>query len=227
MGRASLDLVGTSSDTPADGPVTVYSYVVRWDYGFAPNPFHGYCTLATCKPRIRAKAVRGDWVVGTGSKERELDGRLVYAMKVSEVLTFQEYWSDDRFLCKRPILTGSLKQVYGDNIYHRSSSGGWIQEDSHHSRAGGKLNEKNLRRDTQTDRVLIGVQFVYWGGQGPALPRRLRSFKGVDLCHQSPGHKCVFPAGLQEALVQWLERRGEWGCVGEPGEYARARRTRD
>src|SRR5712671_5339411 len=31
----------------------LYSYVVARDFGFAPNPFFGVCTLATCKPDIR------------------------------------------------------------------------------------------------------------------------------------------------------------------------------
>ena len=39
----------------------IYSYVVRYDSGFAPNPFYGYCTLATCKPDIRG---RGGWRLG-------------------------------------------------------------------------------------------------------------------------------------------------------------------
>jgi hypothetical protein len=30
----------------------LYSYVVRWDHGFAPNPFYETCTVATCKPYI-------------------------------------------------------------------------------------------------------------------------------------------------------------------------------
>src|SRR5882762_6472831 len=47
--------------------VRLYSYVVARDFGFAPNPFYGFCTLATCKPRIRAHACVGDWVLGTGS----------------------------------------------------------------------------------------------------------------------------------------------------------------
>lgn len=45
-------------------PLKLYSYVVARDFGFAPNPFHGYCTLATCKPDIRATASVGDWVIG-------------------------------------------------------------------------------------------------------------------------------------------------------------------
>ena len=36
--------------------VRLYSYVFDHDYGFAPNPFHGVCTLATCKPSIREHA---------------------------------------------------------------------------------------------------------------------------------------------------------------------------
>ena len=48
----------------------LYSYVVVSDHGFAPNPFHGYCTLANCKPRIRWRAQPGDWIVGTGSRAR-------------------------------------------------------------------------------------------------------------------------------------------------------------
>lgn len=32
---------------------TLYSYVIRQDSGFAPNPYYGVLTLACCKPRIR------------------------------------------------------------------------------------------------------------------------------------------------------------------------------
>ena len=35
------------------------------DYGFAPNPYFGYCTLATCKPVIRRCAGVGDWIAWT------------------------------------------------------------------------------------------------------------------------------------------------------------------
>ena len=33
--------------------MTLFSYVIEHDLGFAPNPFHGVCTLACCKPQIR------------------------------------------------------------------------------------------------------------------------------------------------------------------------------
>lgn len=93
------------------------TYVVARDYGFASNPFHGYCTPATCKPRIRSYANIDDWIVGTGAKTNYgLVGYLIYAMKVDEVMDFDSYWSDPRFQVKKPVLNGSLKQIYGGNI---------------------------------------------------------------------------------------------------------------
>lgn len=44
----------------------LYAYSITRDFGFAPNPFHGICTLATCKPRIRKAANIGDWILGIG-----------------------------------------------------------------------------------------------------------------------------------------------------------------
>src|ERR1700758_4385988 len=99
--------------------MTLYSYVVARDYGFAPNPFYGVCTLATCKPAIRKGAGIGDWVVGTGGAANKLTGHLVYAMQVTEALSFDEYFADPRFQEKKPDLSGSLKRAFGDNIYYR------------------------------------------------------------------------------------------------------------
>ncbi len=86
----------------------VYSYIVAYDTGFAPNPFFGVCTLATCKPRIREHASIGDWVIGTGAKLKyDYQGRLIYAMRVDETLTLDEYWNDPRFQNKKPVPRGS------------------------------------------------------------------------------------------------------------------------
>ena len=87
----------------------LFSYVVARDYGFAPNPFYGYCTLATCKPRIRKAAQTGDWVLGTGSKTHGRENQVVFAMRVTERLTFDEYWNDPRFKAKRPDAAGRVR----------------------------------------------------------------------------------------------------------------------
>lgn len=35
-----------------------FCYVIPFDSGFAPNPFHNICTLATCKPKMRLSAAQ-------------------------------------------------------------------------------------------------------------------------------------------------------------------------
>lgn len=198
----------------------LFSYIVARDYGFAPNPFYGWCTLATCKPRIRSAARIGDWVVGTGAKTKyDLAGRLLYAMQVEETLGLDAYWNDDRFLCKRPLLNGSLKQVYGDNIYHRHR-GRWAQADSHHSLENGRRNQRNIDRDTSIDRMLISRTFVYFGSNAPTIPKRFRPYKpsGEDICCPGQGHR-VRSEQIARAFEKWLGERDAWGLQGMPLEF--------
>ncbi|HVR46909.1 MAG TPA: hypothetical protein VMT95_09805 [Candidatus Binatia bacterium] len=198
----------------------LYSYVIARDFGFAPNPFYGFCTLATCKPRIRKGASIGDWIVGTGSTKYDLHGHLVYAMRVTEDLAFDDYWSDPRFVHKRPNLRGSLKQWFGDNIYHRNPrTGRWIQENSHHSRGTGRPFKSNIDHDTQTDRVLISDDFVYFGGSAPRIPAPFRT--GNKLWKNGASHKGNFTDAYIERVVEWLRSLGSWGCVGDPAEFAK------
>lgn len=197
----------------------LHSYVVARDYGFAPNPFHGVCTLATCKPVVRRIAKVGDWIVGTGAARHGLAGRLVFVMQVSEALSFDEYWRDPRFLAKRPVLNASTKVRYGDNIYHRSKPAGpWIQVSSHHSLASGKANVANIKHDTQTNRVLIGGRFTYWGGSGPMIPAVFRRNGLRNVC-ATRGHKNNFTGAFVEALLDWYVSLNVIGYAGQPAEW--------
>lgn len=195
----------------------LHSYVVARDFGFAPNPFYGFCTLATCKPVIRRAASDGDWIVGTGSARNKRQRHLVFAMKVCEILTFAQYWSDPRFQRKKPKLSGSKKLAYGDNIYHRSANGKWMQENSHHSYADGSANSANIKNDTQADRILIAAEFVYWGGSGPLIPAQFRQ-PGRDI-RAVRGHKNSFPPQLVEQFVSWLMSQPDRGYVNHPLDW--------
>ncbi len=203
----------------------LYSYVVARDFGFAPNPFFNICTLATCKPDIREHAECDDWVVGTGSKRHNLDGRLVFAMRVTGVLTFDQYWKEPKYLVKRPILNGSVKQRYGDNIYHRSGKAKiWTQLPSHHSHSDGSPNQANIANDTKSENVLLGEEFIYWGASGPKMPSRFRQGAGLaDICCTGQGHKCNFESDLAEAFVAWIRHRSERGLVGLPADFRKVK----
>lgn len=205
----------------------IHSYVVRYDSGFAPNPFYGYCTLATCKPSIRRGASVGDWVVGSGSNERSVrrGGRLVYAMRVTDTLTFDEYSVDPRFGQKKPFRNGSRKQSCGDNIYFRDGPGArWQQRDSFHSLSDGSLNLDHVRRDTGVNRVLISDDFVYFGGEGPAFPQDLKDQQGRLLCKTGIGLTMFDDPLLVARLEQWIRALGATGYQGAPFEWLTLRR---
>lgn len=196
----------------------IFSYVVVRDYGFAPNPFGGYCTLATCKPGIRKAAKKGDWVVGLGRKDFGSQ-KIIFAMKVTDITTFDQYWMDDRFQYKKPILNGSLKQTYGDNIYHHED-GRWIQEDSHHSFEGGKVNMLNLRTDTgTTDKVLISDDFYYWGKDAIDLPDEI--FETIKI---GRGFRSHFPEETVDGFLDWISGILEKGNLATPESFTKFER---
>lgn len=199
----------------------LFSYVVSRDFGFAPNPFFGFCTLACCKPDIRRAASVGDWVAGIGSMQKGLGDQLVYVMEVSEIVDFDSYWSDPRFIAKRPRFNGALKRSYGDNIYHRVlPSGPWIQEDSHHSLEGGKTNEDNLTRDTsRTDKVLISKKFAYWGGEGPVIPSYFRENSGESLIIRTSAHRSKFSDEYIQSFVSWFHSLADQGVCAPPNDW--------
>lgn len=200
----------------------IHSYVVRYDSGFAPNPFYGYCTLATCKPDIRKAAQIGEWVIGTGSADHKVErgGYLVYAMQVTEVATFEEYDADARFEAKKPYRTGSRKQSCGDNIYFKGADGvRWCQRDSFHTNDDGSLHQEHVSIDTGIDRVLISSDFVYFGGTGPLIPESLVDNRGYGICKNGMGRVCFNDESSVSKVVDWIRSLGIRGYQGPPFEW--------
>jgi hypothetical protein len=196
--------------------MTIYSYVIEHDLGFAPNPFHGVCTLACCKPKIRKHAKKGDYILGTGSVKPGLQGHLCYWMRVDEILTFDQYWSDKRFHRKKPRMKASRYLTFGDNIYHHGSDGKtFVQEDSYHSVSDHQISESNLKRDTgSTDRVLVSREFAYWGRNGKPIPPEF-----ADFVHKGPSHRNRFTEARQAEFLKWLSSQADRGLCGEPAHW--------
>lgn len=199
-----------------------YSYVIPRDYGFAPNPYFGYCTLATCKPRIRKSARVGDWIAAYGGARTEVHKKLVVLMNVDEILTFDQYWNDKRFVKKRPVFNRSISCMYGDNIYHHVGEK-WTQELSHHSMADGSINYLNLNRDTQADRVLVAKQFYYFGNNAIEIPKEF----GV-LIGSGRNHRNFHDEKIIHKFINFMNENFETGIHGVPysrksGQFAHYR----
>lgn len=197
--------------------MSLLSYIVRYDSGFAPNPFKGVCTLATCKPAIRQTSKNGDWIVGCGSAAKKINrgGYLVYAMKVTKTCSFDEYWRDATFSDKKPDFRSNRENSCGDNIYHREG-GGWVQEDSFHSQPDGKPQEDHIARDTAVDRVLASDDFVYFGGRGPKIPPGLDEISKVVRLHRR-----FEDAALIAEFERWINtlRENGGGYLGPPSDW--------
>lgn len=197
----------------------IFCYCVEHDRGLAPNPFFGICTLAVCKPDWRKAAVVGDYVMGTTSHDRRkrgIGGQVVYVMRVTEKIGFNEYWDDRRFRRKRPTMIGTLIRRCGDNIYHRDPvTGGWIQEDSMHRHADGRVSKGDMDKDTRkTDQVLLSTDYSYWGVHAPALPPQIAHLgrKGLrQLRHLTAQEKSDF--------LQWAGPLLGQGLVGMPIDW--------
>jgi|SRR6185312_2147884 len=180
----------------------IYIYVVDRDFGFAPNPYHRLCTLATCKPRIRNVAKIGDWVIGVGGSRIKAAGRCIFAMQITRKVTFNEYWENPEFNDKKPIRNGSKKMMVGDNIYHYDSERKeWNQAASHHSMQDGSINIDNKNRDTQSQSVLLSKHFYYFGSKAPAIPVQI--LKQMDY-KNGIGHR-KFNADQAKELINWIE----------------------
>lgn len=228
-GRQSVNAGRSEASSLLSSPMSIYSYVVRYDSGFAPNPFYEFCTLATCKPKIRRHAKVGDWIVGGGSGDRSVGraGHLVYAMRVSETLSFDAYDVDPRFTRKKPYRTGSRKQSCGDNIYFRSKvPGPWSQRDSFHSLPDGSANAKHVGRDTSVNQILVGSDFIYFGGAGPIVPANLKDPRGRHLVHKGVGQSRFDDTELIRQFEDWVRTLGDMGYRGSPYEWLTIRNHR-
>jgi len=76
-----------------------YSYRIDHDVGFAPNPYNEVCTLSGCKTRkkdgtrnIENLAQKDNWIIGIGGNNTGKPDKLIYAMKVKENISYDEFF---------------------------------------------------------------------------------------------------------------------------------------
>ncbi|TLD81478.1 hypothetical protein LS68_000070 [Helicobacter sp. MIT 05-5293] len=169
----------------------IRSYKMKVDCGFAPNYSCGVLTLATCKPYIRESAKVGEYLAGWSSKALD-DSQigqenLIYLAKISQILTFAEYW--EAYPQKRP-----PQNKEGDNIYkplvpnpqsaddfevipnahhpenEKASIGCFCYPSSKHideEEASSHFSDKD--HDLKSFKVLICDEFYYFGSGKKAL----------------------------------------------------------
>jgi hypothetical protein len=209
--------------------MTLFSYVLRYDFGAAPNPFGGICTLVICKPRVRRAAQIGDWIVGLGSANTplgDLSSNVIYAMRVSRVMTMAEYdqYCQKELSIKLPQWNGTeCERRVDDCIYDFADPTNPILRTSVH-------DEGNRATDLGGISALLSDHYYYFGDKAPVLPNELRV-----IMHRHPGHKSHANDPYRQQFIEWVESQGHetnrvlgnpllWNEICEPNmEEARTR----
>jgi hypothetical protein len=191
--------------------MTLYSYIVTHDTGFAPNPFFGHCTLACCKPEIRKQATEGDWIVGLTPRAKGKGNKIVYFMRVDEKMDFQGYWRDRRFRRKMPRYDKDLQVRCGDNIYEPLPNGEFRQLRSMHSNDEAE-DPVRKAHDLGGRYVLVSETFAYFGSKVLTLPPELSELA------VGRGHTCRFSDHVKAEFMQLV---GDWkfGVYAPPSRW--------
>jgi len=156
----------------------LFSYKLTHDTGFAPNPFWGTLTLATCKPKIRLSKGKGDWIAGFTSQSLCGDPvgeeRLVYLMEVADKISFSDYFNSPTYSNKIPNLSKSnCAAKAGDNIYRPIDS-----DDPYCDKFEQLENpyhgKSNMERDLSGRFILASKRFFYFGRGAISVPVNLR-----------------------------------------------------
>jgi hypothetical protein len=196
----------------------LFSYKLTHDTGFAPNPFFGVLTLATCKPQIRRVKKPGDWIAGFTSRtlcgEHIGEERLIYLFEIEEKISIADYFLDPRFRSKIPDMTSDAKLYRtGDNIYRPlngfAQSIGDFEQLPNENHCGGEM-----ARDLSGENVLIGKKFAYFGRNALRIPDGLRP--DIPISQSAHGKVTRDPARAQAFIEFVMTYAGSVSVQGAP-----------
>lgn len=193
----------------------LFTYAITHDTGYAPNPFHGICTLNTCKPQIRREADIGDWIVGLKKD------RVIYIMKVTKIMCMSAYWE----FCQSHY-PEKIPQQNGGSEYSISQCGDCQYYDFSFSGTEAKIlpgfhDLSNMKTDLSGKKTLLSEHFVYFGSMKKRLPSDL-----LPIAKYSNGNwigqarKSIANAPYREKFLGWVKTLpySEKAVLAEPAD---------
>ena len=199
--------------------IKLFSYIVKYDWGAAPNPYWGYCTLVICKPRIRNSTAVGNWIVGSGSANNPYDGKdysnkIIYAMKVTDVVELEKYNEiclgktdyGDKLAKKIPKYSSkNYPERMGDCIYYNIS----YEPKKADMRLGVHGNDC-LKRDLSSNKALISNHYYYFGEKAIDIKGDLEPIIATTQGHRSNANK-----DYAQEFIDWISS-GEFNEFKNP-----------
>jgi hypothetical protein len=183
-------------------------YVVPHNNGLAPNPFGKYCTLAVCTlNHMNANIDDGDYILGHSTKDT--GWKLIYIMRVTEVINRNDYFYDKRFNYKKPEKYSRKKwKRFGDNMYFIGANGKWKQHPTSFHDSDGERDQ-----DTKYSKVFISEDFYYLGHCGFKLSNNYDDFIW-DRC----GFKYMYIENKINKLIAFVKKKYKSGMISSPFE---------
>ena len=196
----------------------VYAYKMTNDSGFAPNPFFGKLTLATCKPGIRQSKKIGDYIAGFTSKElcgEKCLNRLIFLAKISDIIPHFDYFNHPEFQEKIPKNNKEFIYRAGDNIYKPlvDNPKSWkdfetIENFNH--------DDTQKEHDLSGINVLISEEFWYFGRNALKIAPELQiniPEKQTRYGEKTEGER------FKKFLKALKEKFGKHGIYGKPFKW--------
>ncbi len=205
----------------------ILSYRMTYDSGFAPNPFGGILTLATCTPNHkRARLEVGDWIIGIEAddlrkrrKEKlcpEKDNLVIYVAKVDEILTLNEYFHDERFQMKKFVEDEGWERRRGDNVYYiEDGMWKWIRGHEHDGneckffpiQSANKSGCKLIDKDIEGNKVFICKEFSYFGDKCVEFDKQFATCiiekQGIKYCKEDNPKYKEFLTYIQKLMSKY------------------------
>ena len=197
-----------------------FSYKLTHDTGFAPNPFFGYLTLANCKPGIRRTKKIGDFIAGFTSKGLNGDGagkeKLIYIMKVEEIIPHFSYFYDKKFKNKIPKDNKGFIYRAGDNIYKPKMDNYKSWEDFE-TIQNWNHSDGDKKEDLSGEKILVSNEFWYFGKNAISIPQELRP--KVPTKQDKAGWETE--PELAQKLLDWLKKEfPKYGIYSKPHRWS-------
>jgi hypothetical protein len=195
----------------------LFCYKLDTDSGFAPNPFFGVLTVATCKPLMRRSKEIGDWIAGFTSKKLCDDEvgqeRLIYLMKVTDKIPIADYYLDPHFQAKIPDLS-KRECIYsvGDNIYRPRTCNPTTSSDFEQIPNRSHC-DSNKEKDLSGVFVLISEQFWYFGRKAVNIPPNVRP--DIPKGQSAQGSR-TWDSLQAQRFVDYIRARFAQGIHGPP-----------
>jgi hypothetical protein len=166
---------------------------------------------------MKAKLEQGDWLIGNSPKQDR--NRLVYAMRISEVLSMDGYFQDDRFQRKKPKPEGTPTQQCGDNVYYTRADGQWRRLPSHfHNKCSAFI--KDVGKNFEGRPVFVSEHFYYFGDRRVAIPHEF-----AQVIKDRQGFSWT-TGRMAYDFVSWLEANHKPGALGTPRDMSDRRGDR-